>query len=1590
MNGIIHNCTHGNNPDVRLTEDEMIVKIFSYLDKLFHIVKPQKLLFMAIDGVAPRAKMNQQRARRFKSAKEAEEATKLAELRGDPLPDLESRFDSNCITPGTPFMARLGAHLRFFVRKKISEDTAWQKPTIVFSGHDVPGEGEHKIMEYIRWAKKSPGYRGNTRHCLYGLDADLIMLSLVTHEPHFCLLREVVSYGGGNRGQPSREVLENPCQEHFVLLQVGLLRDYIDTEFRPLASQLPFQYDLERIIDDFVLFCMLVGNDFLPPLPTVDINEGSLDSMIDIYKKILPHMGGYVTLAGNLHRGRLEMLLKELADLEADVLENRALDAEEYDAKRSRRQRGNKGIEELPAWMDQEPANHDADGSSTGDVVGIDGERGKAQASDADASFALEMARLALQEHGHELELLAVEEGEVDPAMVVHVGGFREVTGKRNSTANALKEKKVEEPTMMSKEARAFFVDGDKDAGLAAWRRRYYSEKLQLSDEREKKKKVVVSYLEGLYWVLEYYYRGVASWNWYYPYHYAPMASDCVDLSSIDVTFALGEPFKPFEQLLSVQPSSSCRLLPEPYRWLMLDPASPISDFYPVDFEVDLEGKRAEWEGVVLIPFIDEKRLLKAARSIPSSALTPDERKRNELGDMIVFSHADGSTESSFCESTLPGHFSSVVKSNSTASLQVAPPPLPAGEKGFVPQLVDGTRVGVGGPPGFPTLRSLSLEGSLRRAGCNIFGMTSRKESLILTVKGLEDQLEAKELPSLSQIAGVLVGHRTWVKWPYLQEAQVVAVSDGKLRAEAGGATRSLTLNEVEEWNNTAHRIKNELMTRQGVEISAVTYLLHVRACEGLVRQLDGTVEKRFAKSEAQYPLQVTLRKNPSPDPRLQVAGNRSQSAINAFSSAMVPGSKALFLGRAHYGCMAEIVAGQRISSKKNVPGKKQKPSEGKDEALREEDSAKQGQKDKDSNVGKDTGKLPSSTEASICRPPYRIKLYPAAPNAAQIGKTARRLLKTMSTKYIASNQVARRLGVSPRALGRITGNVWVQTGGDRRDRVDVGLSVKNATKQLYVPDFCAPLDSASDTWRSVPENDGEGAAASKANGNAKGGWSYSEALIRILEQYKQKFPFVWKALENLNGRSDLEVKDLLPGMDHDTAVQHIGSITKWLKSTALSRRPLVKMTSLVAPDRAVQLLQSSLPTLVTEGSSSSSKQTPAASLTIELENVGTALLLPPLDRGGIGAAFAGGTFELGDRVVSAGSSGTPPFGVRGTVVGIYDEGTAVEVLFDEPFIGGSDLFGRCSGQNGALLPSYELLNVSKPHAIRAEGNHKPTQVSGAAGKSQKPSTMNVVLRPQRQGEKRGAAKKTGPPTIDAALALASASLKNHPPAPLTNVPLVPDKSGARGFGMGRGVPSTSMMIGMNPLHLPPGAVTSVGGADLLAQLQKGSGNVKNQSAPSAAGAMPPVASPGQQPGSILLAQLKGNQPQNAGASLLQQLKANAGAPSEPKDDANRPRTRAEETARSNPGAELLQKLQGVSQASGTAVLEKGMEAGHKKTPSQSRRRGHSAKQASQTTVGAAASVSEAPASAQPREAASVRQKDQSSADELWDSMMES
>jgi len=335
MNGIVHTCSHPNDDDVhfRISEEKIFADIFHYLEALFRLIRPRKVFFMAIDGVAPRAKMNQQRGRRFRSAKEAEDKEKEALRKGEVLPE-EKRFDSNCITPGTLFMVKLQEQLDYFVNMKISSDPLWQKTQVILSGHQVPGEGEHKIMEFIRHQKSQPDYNVDTRHCLYGLDADLMMLGLCSHEPYFSLLREEVKFGG----KKNEKRVTTPEETTFHLLHLSLLREYLDVEFSALKTLLPFPYDLECIIDDWVLMGFLVGNDFIPHLPHFHINKGALPMLYAAYMEVLPTLDGYLNENGLLNLARFEKFLKRLSRIDYDHFNDVFADVKWLESRHGRKQ----------------------------------------------------------------------------------------------------------------------------------------------------------------------------------------------------------------------------------------------------------------------------------------------------------------------------------------------------------------------------------------------------------------------------------------------------------------------------------------------------------------------------------------------------------------------------------------------------------------------------------------------------------------------------------------------------------------------------------------------------------------------------------------------------------------------------------------------------------------------------------------------------------------------------------------------------------------------------------------------------------------------------------------------------------------------------------------------------------------------------------------------------------------------------------------------------------------------------------------------------------------------------------------------------
>ncbi|EFN50461.1 hypothetical protein CHLNCDRAFT_55867, partial [Chlorella variabilis] len=137
-------------------------------------------------------------------------------------------------------------------------------------------------------------------------------------------------------------------------------------------------------------------------------------------------------------------------------------------------------------------------------------------------------------------------------------------------------------------------------------------------------------------------------------------------------------------------------------------------------------------------------------------------------------------------------------------------------------------------------LTTIKTSAELRKIGVNVFGMASRKESIILQLKGLASQLGGQRLGA-AQVAAALLGQRCWVKWPYLQEAVVEAVSDSgaKVARGAGGQqeARAHGAAEASEWQQERQRIQQEYLNKQGVDCGEVTLLVHVRPCEGLVRQ---------------------------------------------------------------------------------------------------------------------------------------------------------------------------------------------------------------------------------------------------------------------------------------------------------------------------------------------------------------------------------------------------------------------------------------------------------------------------------------------------------------------------------------------------------------------------------------------------------------------------------------------------------------------------------------------------------------------------------------------------------------------------------
>lgn len=293
----------GENPnitDINKLQKKMYKACLEYLEKIITIAEPKKGIYIAIDGVAPVAKIKQQRSRRFKSIHDRDLYNNIRKKHNKDIPFF---WTNSCITPGTKFMRELNQIIINW-SKEYSEKT---KLEIIYSSCYTPSEGEHKLLQYI-YKNKDKDYKYMT----YGLDADLIFLTLATGLEEIYLLRESNQINRKSSGFSivSLSVMRNAIYNSFL----------VELEGNKEYSEENITLDKENIIRDFIFICYLMGNDFLPHLPSLDIYDDAIDTLIMKYIECFYELREYIVNGNSINMKFFKMLVEELYLIEEETL----------------------------------------------------------------------------------------------------------------------------------------------------------------------------------------------------------------------------------------------------------------------------------------------------------------------------------------------------------------------------------------------------------------------------------------------------------------------------------------------------------------------------------------------------------------------------------------------------------------------------------------------------------------------------------------------------------------------------------------------------------------------------------------------------------------------------------------------------------------------------------------------------------------------------------------------------------------------------------------------------------------------------------------------------------------------------------------------------------------------------------------------------------------------------------------------------------------------------------------------------------------------------------------------------------------------
>jgi 5'-3' exonuclease len=301
-NSIIYDIYNGiktnNYENVSVLEIFLIEEVIRKIEFYIELIQPSNTLYITFDGVAPLAKMEQQRTRRYKSY--------YMNNKKD-----ESQLWNTCsITPGTSFMNNLSKKIS---KHFSSKEKKYNIKKIIVSGSDYHGEGEHKIFEYIR------NNQSNDNILVYGLDSDLIMLSLF----HYELTNNIYVF---------REAPEFLKSKIYDSDKSGIL--FMDIKELSLSIMKEMSANDTFCVYDYIFLCFFLGNDFLPHFPSLNIRTNGIQILMETYRKFIGNYTNRFFISketGKIQWNWVYLFISEIAKHEHNYLLKESIQRDKFD-----------------------------------------------------------------------------------------------------------------------------------------------------------------------------------------------------------------------------------------------------------------------------------------------------------------------------------------------------------------------------------------------------------------------------------------------------------------------------------------------------------------------------------------------------------------------------------------------------------------------------------------------------------------------------------------------------------------------------------------------------------------------------------------------------------------------------------------------------------------------------------------------------------------------------------------------------------------------------------------------------------------------------------------------------------------------------------------------------------------------------------------------------------------------------------------------------------------------------------------------------------------------------------------------------------